>query len=111
VLNQIKPGLNGKEVDALARDVITEAGHGDHFGHGLGHGVGLDIHEAPHLAASAEKEIMAADMTITIEPGIYLSGWGGIRIEDLIVLTDDGFEYLSHCPKTPIIPVKHESHG
>ncbi len=105
VLDHIKPGLNGKEIDALARDIITKAGHGDHFGHGLGHGVGLNIHEAPHLSTRSEEEIMAAGMTVTIEPGVYLPGWGGVRIEDLVVLTDDGFEYLSHCPKTPIIPI------
>ncbi len=105
VLDQIKPGMNGKEVDALARDIIANAGHGEYFGHGLGHGVGLFIHEAPHLSTRAEKEIMQAGMTVTIEPGVYIPGWGGVRIEDLVVLTDKGFEYLSHCPKTPRIPV------
>ncbi|MCP4429233.1 MAG: aminopeptidase P family protein [Chloroflexi bacterium] len=103
VLDQIKPGMNGKEVDALARDAIAEAGHSDHFGHGLGHGIGLVIHETPHLSPRSEKEIMAARLAVTIEPGVYIPGWGGVRIEDLIVLTDDGFEYLSHCPKTPVI--------
>lgn len=103
VLNHIKPGLNGKEVDALARDVIADAGHGDHFGHGLGHGLGLFIHEDPFLNSRAEKEILAPSMVVTIEPGIYLPGWGGVRMEDLILITEDGFEYLSHCPKTPII--------
>jgi Xaa-Pro aminopeptidase len=104
VLNHIKPGMNGKEVDALARDVITAAGHGDHFGHGLGHGLGLFIHEDPFLSTRTEKEILAPGMVVTIEPGIYLPGWGGVRIEDLILITEDGFEYLSHCPQTPIVP-------
>ncbi len=103
VLNQIKPGMNGQDVDALARDVITAAGHGDHFGHGLGHGLGLFIHEDPFLSPRTEKEILAPGMAITIEPGIYLPGWGGVRIEDLILITEDGFEYLSHCPKEPVI--------
>ncbi len=105
VLDQIKPGMSGKEVDALARDVITAAGHGDHFGHGLGHGLGLFIHEDPFLSTRTEKEILASGMAITIEPGVYLPGWGGVRIEDLILITEGGFEYLSHCPKRPIIPV------
>lgn len=103
VLTHIKPGMNGKEVDALARDVIAAAGHGDHFGHGLGHGLGLFIHETPMLSPRTEKAIMAPGMTITIEPGVYLPGWGGVRIEDLILITEDGFEYLSHCPKEPVI--------
>ena len=104
VLDNIKPGMNGKEVDALARDVIAAAGHGDHFGHGLGHGVGLFIHEAPHLSTRAEKETIQAGMVVTVEPGIYIPGWGGVRIEDLILITETGFEYLSHCPKIPVIP-------
>ncbi|MCB9418573.1 MAG: aminopeptidase P family protein [Ardenticatenaceae bacterium] len=105
VLDHIKPGMNGKKVDALARDVIAAAGHGDYFGHGLGHGLGLAIHEDPFLSTRTEAEIMAPGMTITIEPGIYLPGWGGVRIEDLILITEDGFEYLSHCPKEPVIRV------
>jgi Xaa-Pro aminopeptidase len=105
VLSKIKPGMNGKEVDALARDVITAAGHGDHFGHGLGHGLGLFIHEDPFLSTRAEKEILAPGMVVTIEPGVYLPGWGGVRIEDLVLITEDGFEYLSHCPKTPVVLV------
>ena len=103
VLTHIKPGLNGKEVDTLARDEIAAAGHGEHFGHGLGHGLGLFIHEDPILSPRTEKEILAPSMAITIEPGIYLPGWGGVRIEDLILITEDGFEYLSHCPKEPVI--------
>ncbi len=106
VFDHIRPGLNAKEADALARDLIAAAGHKEHFGHGLGHGVGLGIHEAPALSPRApEKSRLKAGMTITIEPGVYLPGWGGVRIEDLAVLTDDGAELLSHCPKTPLIPV------
>lgn len=105
VLSQIKPGMTGKEVDALARDFINEAGHGDHFGHGLGHGLGLFIHESPILSQRTEKEKIATGMTLTIEPGIYVPGWGGVRIEDLVLVTADGFDYLSHCPQTPTIPI------
>ena len=103
VLNQIKPGMNGKELDTVARDIISAAGQGEYFGHGLGHGLGLFIHEAPILSPRTENEILAPGMVITIEPGIYLPGWGGVRIEDLILITEDGFEYLSHCPKEPAI--------
>lgn len=103
VLDHIKPGMNGKTVDALARDLIAAAGHSDHFGHGLGHGLGLFIHEDPFLSPRTEKEILAPGIAITIEPGIYLPGWGGVRIEDLILITENGFDYLSHCPKEPVI--------
>ncbi|MFQ5433651.1 MAG: M24 family metallopeptidase [Anaerolineae bacterium] len=107
VLDNLKPGLNGKEADALARDVIAAAGHGDHFGHGLGHGVGLEIHETPFLSVRSEKTTLAAGMTATIEPGVYLPGWGGVRIEDLVYLTENGIAFLSHCPKTPVISITH----
>lgn len=106
VLDNIKPGLTGKATDALAHDVIAQGGHGEHFGHGLGHGVGLEIHETPIMNKAGEKDIIAAGMALTIEPGIYISGWGGVRIEDLIVVTEDGFEYISHCPKEPIIDIR-----
>jgi Xaa-Pro aminopeptidase len=105
VLDNIKPGLTGKETDALARDVIMQGGYGEQFGHGLGHGVGLEIHETPIMNKTGEKDIIAAGLALTIEPGIYISGWGGVRIEDLIVVTDDGFEYISHCPKEPVIGI------
>ncbi|MCA9961241.1 MAG: aminopeptidase P family protein [Anaerolineales bacterium] len=104
VLTHAKPGMNTKEIDALARDPITAAGHGDHFGHGLGHGVGLDIHENPFLSHLYEGKPVTVGMTVTVEPGIYIPGWGGVRIEDLCHVTDNGLESLSHCPKTPIIP-------
>jgi Xaa-Pro aminopeptidase len=103
VLDHLKPGMTGKEVDALARNLIAEAGYGDYFGHGLGHGVGLFIHEGPSLSPRSEEEIIDVDMVLTVEPGIYISGWGGVRIEDLIVITRDGYESISHCPKTPSI--------
>ena len=93
-------GPTGREVDAVARDLIAAAGHGEHFGHGLGHGVGLDVHEAPRLARTAEARLEAGHV-VTVEPGIYLPGRGGARIEDLVVVTRDGHEVLSDSPKGP----------
>lgn len=107
VLDHIQPGMKARAVDALARDAIAASDHGDHFGHGLGHGVGLFIHEAPVLSPRAgEEETIAAGMALTIEPGIYIPGWGGVRVEDLILIIENGFDYLSHCPQTPIIPIR-----
>jgi len=105
VFEQTQANMNCYAIDAIARDVIVEAGYGDNFGHGLGHGVGLEIHEAPGLGHSdrAKGETAVVGMTVTVEPGIYLPEWGGIRIEDLGVLTENGIELISHCPKTPII--------
>jgi Xaa-Pro aminopeptidase len=97
-LEAARAGTEAKDADAAARDVITDAGFGDKFGHGLGHGVGIDVHEAPHVAATSE-DTLAANNVCTIEPGIYLEGLGGIRIEDLVVITDDEPEILSSFPK------------
>lgn len=98
----IRPGMPGKVADALARDVIAAAGYGDNFGHGLGHGVGLDIHEAFRLSPYA-TDVVQPGMAITIEPGIYLPGWGGVRIEDIVLITENGAEVLSGAPKGPIL--------
>lgn len=94
----IRVGMSGSEADALARDYITEAGYGDNFGHSLGHGVGLDIHERPRLRHTETAQLRAGSV-FSIEPGIYLEGWGGVRIEDLALLTRDGCEVLSGAEK------------
>jgi Xaa-Pro aminopeptidase len=94
----IKAGLTGIEADALARDPITDAGFGENFGHGLGHGVGLLVHEAPRLSTES-TDTLAPGHVVTIEPGIYLAGVGGCRIEDLAVVREDGVELLTSFPK------------
>ena len=103
-LNNMKADMTGREIDALAREVIADAGQGENFGHSLGHGVGLNIHEGPSLSSVYTQEIPSGAV-VSVEPGVYLSGWGGVRIEDLVVVTPNGFDFISHCPKTPIIPV------
>ncbi|HEY1237655.1 MAG TPA: Xaa-Pro peptidase family protein [Solirubrobacterales bacterium] len=97
-LGAIRAGAMGKEVDAVAREIISEAGHGDHFGHGLGHGVGLEVHESPRLAMTSDDELREGN-AVTVEPGIYLPGQFGVRIEDLVIVTDDGYRNLSGTPK------------
>jgi Xaa-Pro aminopeptidase len=89
-LAAVHPGPNGKEIDAVAREVIEQAGHGEHFGHGLGHGVGLEVHEAPRLSRTAGEEPLRAGSIVTVEPGIYVPGRYGVRIEDLVAVTDAG---------------------
>jgi len=98
----IKPGMTGKEADALARTVITEAGYGEAFGHSLGHGVGLAVHEGPTLSPR-EEAVLAQGMVVTVEPGIYLPGWGGVRIEDLVVITAEGCRSLTRAPKELLV--------
>ncbi|MFL7839209.1 MAG: M24 family metallopeptidase [Candidatus Promineifilaceae bacterium] len=98
---KIKAGVNTRETHLAAADVIAEAGYGEHFGHGLGHGLGLEIHEIPFLSATREPQIVVNHSTVTVEPGIYIEGCGGVRIEDLILVTPDGCQAISHCPKKP----------
>jgi len=97
-LEAIRPGAVGKEVDAVARELISEAGHGDSFGHGLGHGVGLEVHEGPRLASTSEDELREGNV-VTVEPGVYLPGRLGVRIEDLVLVTAEGHRNLSGLPK------------
>jgi Xaa-Pro aminopeptidase len=97
-LDAVRPGPTGKEIDAIARDVIEAAGHGERFGHGLGHGVGLEVHEAPRLSRTGETPLAAGNV-VTVEPGIYVPGRSGVRIEDLAAVTAGGREVLSSLPK------------
>ena len=101
-LEGAKAGLKGKEVDAMARDYIKDKGYGDYFGHGLGHSVGIEIHENPRFSM-AEEQVIEEGMVITVEPGIYLPGFGGVRIEDMVVVTKDGIKNFTHSPKELII--------
>jgi len=97
-LDAVRPGPEGKAVDAVARDLIAEAGHGDEFGHGLGHGVGLEVHEGPTLSKKGDKHLAVGNV-VTVEPGVYLPGRFGVRIEDLAVVTDAGPDVLSAYTK------------
>jgi len=97
-LGVLAPGKKGQEVDAAARDSLTAAGLGERFSHSLGHGVGLEIHEGPRLSKLSEQ-LLEPGMSVTIEPGAYVPGDAGVRIEDLAVVTERGFELLSHSPK------------
>jgi Xaa-Pro aminopeptidase len=97
-LDAIRAGASGKEVDAVPREIISEAGHGDHFGHGTGHGVGLEVHEGPRLATTSEDDLAEGNV-VTVEPGVYVPGRFGVRIEDLVVVTAEGHRNLSGLPK------------
>jgi Xaa-Pro aminopeptidase len=97
-LEAVRPTASGKEVDAVAREMIAESGYGDRFGHGLGHGVGLEVHEGPRLSTTSEDHLFEGNV-VTVEPGIYLPGKFGVRIEDLVVVTADGHRNLSGLPK------------
>jgi Xaa-Pro aminopeptidase len=101
-LEKVRPGVKAFDVDFAARDIITKAGYGEYFGHSVGHGVGLNIHEAPSVSYRSEDLRLEAGMVVTIEPGIYLPGKGGVRIEDLVLVTSDGFEFLSHIPHNTV---------
>jgi Xaa-Pro aminopeptidase len=97
-IRAIRPGAVAHDVDAEARSAIAEAGFGQFFSHGLGHGIGLQVHEAPFLKPG-NRTVLEAGMVLTVEPGIYLTDWGGVRIEDDVLVTPDGCEVLTNVPK------------
>ncbi|MBM7650446.1 Xaa-Pro aminopeptidase [Bacillus ectoiniformans] len=101
-MDQIGPGMDGKQADAIARDLIKEKGYGDYFGHSTGHGIGLEVHEGPMLSFRSGT-VLEPGMLVTVEPGIYLPGVGGVRIEDDIMITENGNETLTHSTKDLII--------
>jgi Xaa-Pro aminopeptidase len=96
---KIRPGIQACEIDMYARTVIDKAGYGDTFGHATGHGVGLQIHESPRLFKN-NTTTLVPDMVVTVEPGIYISGFGGVRIEDMVVVTKKGYRSLTRTPRT-----------
>ncbi len=98
----LRPGLHAHQIDAIARDYIADKGYGDNFGHGLGHGIGMEVHEFPFVrwtTPGGTSPLMQPGMITSIEPGIYIEGWGGVRIEDLVLVTTDGCEVLTHGAK------------
>ena len=98
----VRAGAGGRDVDSVARAMIDEAGYGDQFGHGLGHGVGAEVHEAPRLSTRSEDELLRGDV-VTVEPGVYLPGKFGVRIEDLVVVGDDGADVLTSLGKELLV--------
>jgi Xaa-Pro aminopeptidase len=98
----IRGGIVAGEADDAARQIIAEAGYGEQYGHGLGHGVGLAVHEEPFVRPEAE-EVLKPGMVLTVEPGIYLPDWGGVRIEDMVLVREDGVEVLSQASKEPLV--------
>ncbi len=101
-LGGLRAGLSGRQADALARDVLEAAGQGPAFGHSLGHGIGLEVHEAPRLARTADQ-VLPAGAVVTVEPGVYYSGWGGVRLEDDVVLTDGAASLLTQFPRELLV--------
>lgn len=97
-LDQLRPGMTGREADALCRDIISRYGYGDQFGHSTGHGLGMEVHEAPRLSKLSDT-ILEPGMVVTVEPGIYIPGFGGVRIEDDVVITESGMRRLTESSK------------
>lgn len=105
VEKKARAGMNGKQVDRIARRIIDKAGFEKEFGHGLGHGVGRVVHEFPRAGKTFKKDIIKPSMLLTVEPGIYVPGWGGVRIEDLVVFRADGVEVLTQSTKEPVVSI------
>lgn len=103
-LQNIKPGVPGKNIDEISRNIISKYGYGEYFGHGLGHGVGIEVHETVKLSPCSDT-ILQENMVVTVEPGIYLADKGGVRIEDTVVVTHDGVKLLTDAPKNSIVIV------
>ena len=101
-VNTIKEGIMSDDVDKVVRNFLTEKGYGEYFGHGLGHGIGAEIHELPYLSSASHIELKE-NMVVTSEPGLYFDGWGGVRIEDDVVVKKDGREILNKSNKELII--------
>ncbi|EIW24437.1 peptidase M24 [Pelosinus fermentans A11] len=95
----VAPGRIGKDVDTVSRNIIIDAGFGEFFGHGLGHGLGLNIHEDPRLSPANIHTVLLRNMVVTVEPGIYLPDWGGVRIEDTVLVSDEGCQILTASNK------------
>ncbi len=102
VIKEINAGMSCVDVDDIARAMIAKAGYGDNFGHGLGHGIGLEVHEGPRVSFTSE-DTLEAGMVVTDEPGIYISDWGGVRIEDDLLITEKGCQVLNKAPKELIV--------
>jgi Xaa-Pro aminopeptidase len=98
-IQKIRPGVLGREVDAAAREYLEDSGFGKYFSHGTGHGIGLEVHEAPALRPGSDA-VLRPGMIVTVEPGVYIRGWGGVRIEDDVLVTRSGHEVLSSLPKS-----------
>lgn len=103
----IRPGMTGKEADALAREVIAGAGYGEAFTHSLGHGIGLEVHEPPWVSHLRGDAVLRAGMVFSLEPGVYLPGWGGVRVEDLVVLEPNGPRVLGCAPRDMALATAH----
>jgi Xaa-Pro aminopeptidase len=101
----LRAGLSGQQADALAREALAAKGFGEQFVHGTGHGLGLEIHEDPRLSSYAAEDMLAANMAVTVEPGVYIPGWGGVRIEDTVVVLEDGIRNLTHSPRALVVPL------